>query len=551
MEIFARMMNEIRTHPAVRQPLYDPNAKVDLDSLGPPSFFLELYARYNKSVIFAQSELATHFNLAKAFRSTVVEVSKVALTNIYVNEHIASQLNRLEEFVAIGVPIETFDGEALFPFQNLKMVSLERTRLSQVPALLEKIPSLTSLSLAGNQIQDATAEPFSLLTNLKELKLDDNNIGNIHFLATLPSLTVLKIRGNGVTYLPITLTVLTNLSELDVSKNKLSVLSPALMGAMRRLKILKADDNNLVSLPSNMSPLVREIHAQKNALMILPADLGQCRHLMTLRLGHNRLQSLPKSMANLVQLRTLSVEHNAITEIPSWLFCLTQLQNCDLSSNKIPGISASLCQLPSLRVLNVSDNLITALPASLGALMGTLQECDWSKNDIRFPGPDILSKGVKATLTFLSETLHSELPQHRAKILVLGRENVGKTSLIAALSTVAANSSLSTPWQKLASSFPRRTKPTSPGLSTDGIDIQRLSFIPNKEVLKKAKCPNLTKRSSVNVSVWDFAGQEVYVPSFCLVLDKMMLMSYHFLLVCFASALLIERGHLLHHVQVD
>lgn len=48
---------------------------------------------------------------------------------------------------------------------------------------------------------------------------------------------------------------------------------------------------------------------------------------------------------------------------------------------------------------------------------------------------------------------------------------------------------------------------TGDTISTDGIDITNTEFIYNTTLSKKSKFPN---RPKVNVSFWDFAGQELY-----------------------------------------
>jgi GTPase SAR1 family protein len=92
------------------------------------------------------------------------------------------------------------------------------------------------------------------------------------------------------------------------------------------------------------------------------------------------------------------------------------------------------------------------------------------------------------------------------KILVLGKANVGKTSLISALAS--ASSSSNQAWGRMPT--PRKPAEVS-GLSTDGIDIVKMRFCPSKDVLKRNVCPNLNRKSIVQIDVWDFAGQEVYV----------------------------------------
>lgn len=57
-------------------------------------------------------------------------------------------------------------------------------------------------------------------------------------------------------------------------------------------------------------------------------------------------------------------------------------------------------------------------------------------------------------------------------------------------------------------------------VSTDGIEITHFTSLPTKEMLKSTSCKNLTKRSTVHIDVWDFAGQKVYYATHQLFLNK-------------------------------
>jgi GTPase SAR1 family protein len=90
------------------------------------------------------------------------------------------------------------------------------------------------------------------------------------------------------------------------------------------------------------------------------------------------------------------------------------------------------------------------------------------------------------------------------KLMIVGPANVGKTALVRALSQK---------WKFLDGRKP--LDESEKNVSTDGIDIGTYEFDSTSVEDKKKKLSLFQKSSKrskvVTVSVWDFAGQEVYV----------------------------------------
>src|SRR4051794_1505919 len=92
-------------------------------------------------------------------------------------------------------------------------------------------------------------------------------------------------------------------------------------------------------------------------------------------------------------------------------------------------------------------------------------------------------------LPYLRDLLEQASGCYRAKVMLVGKENVGKTSL--------------------RDCFARRKK-RGVNLSTDGVDIETLSCQVNANGAQR----------NIKLNVWDFAGQEIYYTSHQLFLSE-------------------------------
>lgn len=151
-----------------------------------------------------------------------------------------------------------------------------------------------------------------------------------------------------------------------------------------------------------------------------------------------------------------------------------QLQILKLKGNDLTSIPSQIGDLPGLTSLSLSDNHLETIPASIGSL-ANLKILKLRKNPLSLIPEDIVKKGnTSKVLQYLKEIT---LPIHawtRMKLLVVGKENVGKTHLIRR-------------FQK---------KEYASNMSTDGLEI---SDVP---MAKK-----------VDFCVFDFGGQQVFYPT--------------------------------------
>lgn len=102
----------------------------------------------------------------------------------------------------------------------------------------------------------------------------------------------LDLRGMGLTKLPADVLDRTDLTELDLSDNRLTGALPAEIGRLRNLRTLDASGNQMTGVP---------------------AEVGRLSELETLDLSDNRLTGLPLELGNLKKLRVLDLRGNDVS----------------------------------------------------------------------------------------------------------------------------------------------------------------------------------------------------------------------------------------------
>lgn len=169
----------------------------------------------------------------------------------------------------------------------------------------------------------------------------------------------------------------------------------------------------------------------------LPESISQLTQLQTLNLSYNQLTELPESIGQLSQLRTLKLSNNELTELPEWLRNLKALRLLDLRKNHALGLPAEV------------------LCYRLGNYEGLAQ--------------------TSKILDYYFRLRGGKRPLNEAKLILVGRGAVGKTTLVNRL---------------LHDRFDKDEK------KTEGIKITEWPLL-------------LNGKENVRLNVWDFGGQEI------------------------------------------
>ena len=275
-------------------------------------------------------------------------------------------------------------------------------------------------------------------------------------LGELKALTVLYLFNNQLSALPKELGELKALTELYLSSNQLTAV-PKELGELKALTILRLDNNQLTALPK---------------------ELGELKALTGLYLAGNQLTALPKELGELKALTVLFLPYNQLSAVPKELGELKALTELDLSHNELTALPKELGELKALTELFLHDNPALGLPPEV--LGPRFDECK-SYGGLKEPAKPAeilayyfgLQKAVAAGQT---------RRLNEAKLVVVGSEAVGKTSLV----------------RYLIDKQPRNpSERKTPGLSTrEKIDIR---------TFKTSEGDHDAPR----LNVWDFGGQEV------------------------------------------
>ena len=155
--------------------------------------------------------------------------------------------NMLFLVIAFTLFISGCGSQVEIPDENLRIAIEDALgKIAGEPITQAEMTTLTALNESLSVISDLTGLQFA--TQLKDLRLDDNNISDITPLAGLTRLTVLDLNRNNISDIT-PLAGLIRLTVLDLNRNNISDITP--LAGLIRLKYLKLDDNNI----SDISPL--------------------------------------------------------------------------------------------------------------------------------------------------------------------------------------------------------------------------------------------------------------------------------------------------------
>ncbi|MDI3282150.1 COR domain-containing protein [Polyangium sp. 15x6] len=310
----------------------------------------------------------------------------------------------------------------------------------------------------------------------------------------------LELRHLELTELPSEILGCSSLRFLALSDNRLTTFPPEIYSLVG-LERLDLSNNPLRELPDAITALqnLLRLNIEYTCISTLPQSLRDLRRLTTLRVGSGMLQDLSvvqkleqlrvfgclglatgatlPDLQALESLEDLSLNDVELARIPPWVFRLQRLIALRLTRNDLRVVPPAIAALVNLRELELQRNDLDDLPVEIGSLPSLAEMrvdgCPLS----RLP-PEIVTQGSNAILAYLRDQARSGTRQWISKLLVVGQGGVGKTSLLRAL----------------------RDEIFDPNeLTTHGIAVRPLKIVhPTEDGV------------TMDLSAWDFGGQEIY-----------------------------------------
>lgn len=431
-----------------------------------------------------------------------------------------------------GSKIKQLDLEAnnitLFGFTNL-FENLLKSRITVLSLKSNNITTLVSESLAKFLTNSNTLTCIDLSDcslSLKAIELISNSLKSNQVLKSL-NLSNNKIKLQEIKYISQLIIFNRHITSLDLSNNKIDSecaieLAKALefnitlenlclynneidTNRFKEFVISLSNNYTLRSIDLDNNKPVSEIEKAAIKLIMkrnedIQKNANQCKYYLSkktdiqfcnefnqligknitkLILSYMDLTKFPKQILELKALKFLDLRGNHIYLIPNEIDSLKSLIELHLSHNDLDFLPFSLIRLSSLKILTVHHNPLRFIPDIY---------LNWDKiicNQFH-ETPLFRYLQLISTVTNAKETKFC-----RAKLMVVGDEKVGKTSLV---------QNLSGKKEKRLTLKSNKTK--TYGIATDGIKIS--------EYQQKTRNYVSISENVISWDIWDFAGQEVY-----------------------------------------
>lgn len=208
------------------------------------------------------------------------------------------------------------------------------------------------------------------ISGCKIKKIEDNTFREQgHYLKNL------NLQDNELKEVPVrALKILTNLSLLDLSKNRITHIDNHSFITLRKLTTLKISENNVTFASHAFTGLensLKNLNLKGTKQKQVPECIRGLRSLAFLDLSLNSIRELPgpdgsQTFEGLDSLTALNLERNLIVNLKADAFSgiKSTLSSLSLLNNLLPEFpSAAIGTLRDLRVLDIGFNLLNRLPA--------------------------------------------------------------------------------------------------------------------------------------------------------------------------------------------
>lgn len=278
-------------------------------------------------------------------------------------------------------------------FENIRIFNLSHNEIVEFAlfpnVLLTQSLTLTTLDFSYNDIEMIDDDILGkLASNITYLDLSHNKIVLLSSdcFKTARKLQTLKLNNNKISVIhSYVFYYLHDLLHLELSFNAITVINEINLLNLRNLELLKLDNNRLTSIPKYLKKLesLKFLDLSKNSI----TDLSVNNHsniwnnhpgLIRLDLSNNHLTDL--YISNAEKLQQLNATCNNITSVH--LLGLPALEILDLSRNNLTDLD-SIEQLGALKECYLAHNKLSSV-ADITMLPTELQIIDLSFNQLNY-----------------------------------------------------------------------------------------------------------------------------------------------------------------------
>lgn len=303
---------------------------------------------------------------------------------------------------------------------------------------LDRITNFAHIDLAGCSLVTIPIVLYKKSAEICSLDLSKNLALDVpkDFIQSCTHLREIKFTGNESWRLPLSFSLASKLTILDISNNHLETLEVAQLGKLTNLASLKVANNKLRTLPRYFSELqqLRNLNLSSNYFDELPDVLYELPSLIDLDLSFNTISTLPE-IGRLKSLEKFAATNNSLTgSFAAGLKDLENLKEIDIRFNDIRSMDIiSLC--PNLEQLLIGHNKITSFEGKFRKLK--LLHADHNpitRFDLKAPVPSLISLNLAAAkIAHLDDSLYERI-QNVTKLVLNKNLFVNISSQIGRLS---------------------------------------------------------------------------------------------------------------------
>ncbi|XP_077121492.1 leucine-rich repeats and immunoglobulin-like domains protein 3 isoform X1 [Ranitomeya variabilis] len=246
------------------------------------------------------------------------------------------------------------------------------------------------LDLSQNRLSSLQASSMSHLHNLRELRLNRNELKMIPNLGPLSAnITLLSLTNNKIaSLLPEHLEPYQSLETLDLSNNLITEMKTPSFPLLQ-LKYLYINKNLITSMESgafdNLSATLQVLKLNKNRIVYIPTKMFKLSSLQHLELKRNRIKNIDGlAFQGLDALKYLNIQRNVITRLMDGAFWgLSNMEVLMLDHNNLTEISRGwLYGLLMLQHLHLGQNTISRISPDAWEFCQKLSELDLTFNEL-------------------------------------------------------------------------------------------------------------------------------------------------------------------------